>query len=144
MLWWISEFLWLCSEFHYDNMNRQPICKEYEIGRISVQLIICIWWNIDLTTCAHIRIQHDFHRGAVAMIEEVFCNRNWHTRWNIKSSAGDARWPTGLLHLWDKSWWRPMVLTVTVRGGKKLLPFQISQSVSPYSGLASMIWEITG
>lgn len=120
MLWWISEFLWVCSEFHYANINRRPICKEHQIGCILFNRAISTRWNIDLTTCAHILIQHDFHRNTVAMTEEIFCNGNWHTHWNVKSSAGGAQWPTGPYHPWVKSWLRPMTLTLTVRGNKKL------------------------
>lgn len=56
----------------------------------------------------------------MAMTEEIFPNRNWNTHWNVKSSAGGAQWPTGLYHLWVKSWLRPMTLTLTVRVNKKL------------------------
>lgn len=54
------------------------------------------------------------------MTEEVFCNRNWQTHWNVKSSAGGAQWPAGPYHLQVKSWLRPMTLILTVRGNKKL------------------------
>lgn len=45
-------------------MNRQPICMESK-WCVTAQAIICIPWNIDFTTCADIRMQHDFHTSAV-------------------------------------------------------------------------------
>lgn len=97
-LWWISESLWVCSEFHYANINRRPICKEHQIGCIS--LLTSYFCSVE-----H-RFKHlctysttAFHRSSVTTTEEIFCNRNWHTQWNVKSSAGGIQWPTGPHHL---------------------------------------------
>lgn len=90
-------------------------------------------WNIDLSTCAHIFNTTWFRRSTVAMTEEIFCSRNWHAHWNVESSAGGAQWPTGFYHLWVKSWLRPMTLTLTVRGNKKLCSHFKSARVSAHT-----------
>lgn len=80
---------------------------------------ISIYCAALLTTCMHILIQHDFHRGTVAVTREIRCNRIWHIHWNVKRSAFGAQWPKGPCRILVESWLRPMALTPTVRGNKK-------------------------
>lgn len=98
-------------------------------------------WNIDSTTCVCTLRRGAFWEGSVAATGLIFCNKKWRAHGCVKeSSAGGAQWPAGHYHLWVKSWLRPVTLSLTARGNKKLCfhfksaEFQLTHR-SRFSGL---------
>ena len=110
-----------------------PSARSVKYGVFLFCRAISTRWNIDLSTCAHIFNTTWFRRSTATMTEEISCSGNWHAHWNVESSAGGAQWPTGFYHLWVKSWLRPMTLTLTVRGNKKLCSHFKSARVSAHT-----------
>lgn len=112
--------------------------------RVTAQLIICIPWNIDFTTCADILMQHDFHTSAVGTTEDVPCFRNSHAppegkrrcRWCPMTHKPLTSLAVKLIETNGFDSWK-------TREQKVMFPFQIRVSAF-YSQHASVIWKITG
>lgn len=82
---WISAFLWVHSEFYYDNMNRQPICKEKQMVCYCSSDYLYplehrfhhLCWYSNATRFSHQRCGHDSRRALLHEAPKSKRQRRW-------------------------------------------------------------------